>query len=444
MARSNRESIALVTAAGVIAFAVGCNAVLGLDEKQLAQAGADAGSDLESDATSDSPAAEPPSSCPIDESGYGDLTSPSCWTTFDVTKVDPGAGAVEGIAFDGRYMYFAPDPGTVVLRYDTTGRFADVASWSSFDLGTSLGLARSPELSGAVFDGRYITFVPNDRNPGVLVYDTTAGFDVASSWTFYDPTAANAKAKGFRGATFDGQYVYFVPNENAVVLRHDTRAAPGPSAWSTFDLNLVLPDGINSFAGGGFDGRFLYLTPDLDGVVVRYDVKASFTAPSSWSTFDTAAISTSGLSLFGSAFDGRFVYLGPGTSGDLAVRYDTKGPFSATASWTTFDLNELSPSFALTGPAAFDGRHLYYPSRGQVNFQEITLLGRYDTQAPFGRASSWSKFDLAKIGAAGVGASAFDGKYVYLAPEIATTIARFEARSTRMPVTLPAHHGSFY
>lgn len=441
MARSNRKSIALTLVAGAVALAMGCNAVLGLDEKQLAQAGADAGGDLESDATS----VEPPSACPIDESGYGDVTSESCWTTFDVTKVNAGGGAGEGIAFDGRYMYFAPDPGSVVLRYDTTARFTALASWSAFDVSTSLGLARPPEISGAVFDGRFITFVPNDRNPSVLIYDTTAAFDARGAWSLYDPTIANPKAKGFRGATFDGQYVYFVPNENAVVLRHDTRAPPGPSSWSTFDVNVLRPDEINRFAGGGFDGRYLYLTPDLDGVVLRYDVKASFTAPSSWTTFDTATIgATTDLAMFGTAFDGRFVYLGPGIFGDSAVRYDTKAAFSAKTSWTTFDLNELSQGFSLTGPAAFDGRYLYYPSRGQVNFKEITLLGRYDTQAPFLRASSWSKFDLAKVGAAGVGASVFDGKYVYLAPEAHSTLARFEARSTRMPVTLPAHHGSFY
>jgi hypothetical protein len=132
-----------------------------------------------------------------------------------------------GAAFDGRYVYFAPsnsDDGSILVRYDTATGFEAVSSWATFD---ASGIhAGAKGFQGAVFDGRYVYFVPynNGRYDGlVLRYDTHGSFTVAGSYTTYDTAALDPNAKGFLGAAFDGRNVYFVPDDDGTTPRVLTR-----------------------------------------------------------------------------------------------------------------------------------------------------------------------------------------------------------------------------
>jgi hypothetical protein len=80
-----------------------------------------------------------------------------------------------------------------------SGAFASYGATNVNGLAT-LGYA------GAVFDGRYVYFVPYQNSSGahgrVLRYDTQAGFSNAASWTAYDATAARlCKVHRFSDAT---------------------------------------------------------------------------------------------------------------------------------------------------------------------------------------------------------------------------------------------------
>ena len=87
----------------------------------------------------------------------------------------------EGAVFDGKYVYFVPFGNEIgrhgeVLRYDTTSEFTSVNAWSIFDAAAN-GVGDNPRgYFGAVFDGKYIYFAPfiNDHAPHgeVLRYDT--------------------------------------------------------------------------------------------------------------------------------------------------------------------------------------------------------------------------------------------------------------------------------
>jgi hypothetical protein len=58
-------------------------------------------------------------------------------------------------AFDGRYVYYVPFMGaSAIRRYDTRGAFEDAAAWSTFDA-ASVG---NTSLDGVAFDGRYMYF----------------------------------------------------------------------------------------------------------------------------------------------------------------------------------------------------------------------------------------------------------------------------------------------
>ncbi|MEK7211188.1 MAG: hypothetical protein AAB731_00985, partial [Patescibacteria group bacterium] len=282
---------------------------------------------------------------------------------FDTTAVNANSKGFEMSIFDGRYIYFIPylnenSFSGQVTRYDTAGSFGSAGSWSVYD--TTAVNANSKGFHGAVFDGRYIYFVPyfaSGFSGQVTRYDTAGSFTSASSWSVYDTTAVNANSKGFAGGVFDGRYVYFVPyvkalggGTNGQVTRYDTTGSFGSAgSWSVFDTAANVNANSKGFAGGTFDGRYVYFIPNTidadnpNGQVTRYDTTGSFGVASSWSVFDTAAnVNANSKGFAGGVFDGRYLYLVP-ESGDggysyhgKVTRYDTAASFSSASSWSVY------------------------------------------------------------------------------------------------------------
>jgi hypothetical protein len=108
------------------------------------------------------------------------------------------------------------------VRYDTTAAFDTASSWVAFDMATLNTLATG--FTGAIFDGRYVYYVPRQFGGAGLVvrYDTHASFALASAWTTFDTHGVDVNAGGFMGAIFDGEFVYFVPGPGHVIVRFDT------------------------------------------------------------------------------------------------------------------------------------------------------------------------------------------------------------------------------
>jgi hypothetical protein len=163
------------------------------------------------------------------------FTSPASWTRFATDGVaSQGAGPVSfgGSAFDGEFVYFSPansnnTPYTLVTRFDPSGSFADAGSWSTFDVATLDKTAGS--FLGAVFDGRFVHFVPSGNGaPSIAMrYDTSASFADPAAWQKFDTTTINAYARSFFGGVFDGRFVYYVPSGGpALVVRFDAKTPP--------------------------------------------------------------------------------------------------------------------------------------------------------------------------------------------------------------------------
>lgn len=411
----------------------------------------------------------------------------SLWEVFDSSKLARRAGYT-GSTFDGRYVYFASRT-TFVTRFDTAGAFDATASWSQFDLANLEIPGFVGGFAGAVFDGRYIYFVPYlataATHPGIVArFDTTGTLSAASSWAWFDtatlPVDGGSIPGGFFGATFDGRYVYFVPRNDGVpdgrVVRYDTisqdagglvvadagNAAFGNLAlWETFDLSTTNPAALG-YAGAVFDGTSVYFVPAINdafdasvhngtsGIVARLKTTTAFTASSSWATFDLTTVNGLAENFLGGAFDGRYVYLAPRGSG-IALRLDTRATtFNATSAWSTYDPTQLFVSNAAAAQyagAAFDGRFIYLVPVGS-GFYGLT---RYDTQSTFTADCAWSTFDLSQIPMDDGGASSpsyvgavFDGQYLYLVPgAIDGPMLRFNAKNPAAMPALPAFHGSF-
>jgi uncharacterized protein YfaQ (DUF2300 family) len=326
------------------------------------------------------------------------FTTQSSWSVFDTSTVNAGANGFSGAAFDGRFLYLVPgkNSSSIMARYDTTMTFTTAASWSMFD--TSTVKAGVNGFVGATFDGRYLYVVPfynNVNYDGLLArYDTTMAFTTASSWSTFDTTTVNAGASGFVGAVFDGRYVYLVPNSNSngphgLVVRYDTMAAfLTLGAWSSFDLTGVNA-GATGFVGGSFDGRYVYFAPNdngsFDGITARYDTMAAgFTMASSWSAFDLSSVNAGAIGFRGAGFDGRYIYFVPSyntTFDGLVTRFDTTATFTATGSWSTFDMTTVNGAAQGFTGAAFDGRYMYFvPNKNSVAYDGVVM--RFDAKTP--------------------------------------------------------------
>ena len=337
------------------------------------------------------------------------FTDTSSWAHFDTTAVSTAAGGFWGATYDGHeFVYLTPFTTAAsatsaadgfLTRYDSSHAFATVGSWTGFNA-TSVNMG-AQGFSGEAFDGQYIYFAPNFAG-SATASGLVARFDTTSSaWTFFDALNVNPSAAGFIGAVFDGQYVTFVPNTGTIALQYDTQpgAFTANASWSSFDLSTVQGGSTQlAYAGGIYDGTYVYLVPEyyFDGtsyiygsLVARYDPKQGF-GLGAWTTFDVTNVSPYAHGFAGGAFDGRYVYLVPeantGTTmatgaqyvgNGLVVRYDTTQPFGNATSWSTFD---LKANFATTVSgffgAVFDGRYLYLVPEGNTN------VARFDARTP--------------------------------------------------------------
>jgi len=339
-------------------------------------------------------------------------------------NVNSNCLAFEGAVFDGRYIYYVPfrvNSGIYngqITKYDTTLPFTSSSSYSNFDSSTLN--TNSVGFVGAVFDGRYVYFVPanNVIKIGLLLrYDTTMSFGVSTSYASILLTNINSNSSVFNGGIFDGRFIYFIPKNNGFLTRYDTTLNFSiTSSYSAFNLAL-LSSGATGFNGGTFDGRFIYLSPISNTIAVQYDVTLSFSSSSSYKIFDTLIfiLVSTGNNFQSAVFDGKYVYFIPDEAG-LLLRYNPIFSFSSSTSYATFALSSVTPFATSFFGGSFDGRYIYLAPFA-VTFPGQII--RYDTTFSFFSSSSYSVFDTqANVNSlsGGFGGSIFDGKYLYLVP----------------------------
>jgi hypothetical protein len=120
------------------------------------------------------------------------------------------------------------------------------------------------------------------------------------------------------------------------------------------------------FQGGTFDGRYIYMMQSQNtnqGYLLRYDTTLPFATGSSYAYINTQAINTFSYGFFGSVFDGRYVYFVQNnigiTAGGQITRYDTTLPFGNSTSYFFLNTNLASSLSAGFNGGIFDGRYVY-------------------------------------------------------------------------------------
>ena len=347
-----------------------------------------------------------------------------------------------GAVFDGRYVYFVPEQhgeeGTpthgVVLRYDTHGAFDDQSSYAAYDAGRTDGLD-TRGFYGAVFDGRYVYFVPRqldmvEYHSRILRCDTHGAFDDPRSWAVRDVGEAHSQ----QSAAFDGRYIYFCPGFSGDperedeycgrVIRLDTQGDfKSPESSTSIDISEFLGSECACFDGGAFDGRYIYFVPLYTGIAVRYDTRGDFDDPGAWQRFDARPL---GYKLaVGAVFDGRYLYYCAYGHATI-VRYDTRGDFADPHAWEGWDADHTD-GLRTTGfdGGFFDGRFVYFqpffrhvgPGPRDNLFHSHYL--RFDPRGAFADPASWQAYDASHtdgLPSVGYNGGAFDGRYFYAAP----------------------------
>jgi hypothetical protein len=311
-----------------------------------------------------------------------------------------------GIGSDGEYLYYSPlYNGSayhgVILRQKIYAIFKDEGTWEAYDAGSVDGLTTKGFFGNPIFDGQFMYFVPNNNGSvsgTILRYDTIKPFKSATSWQAYDAGSVDSlTTKGFRGAVFDGHFIYFVPynngNYNGVVLRYDTtQPFKSSDSWAAYDLGAMAGGAAKGYWGAVLQDNFIYFSPCRNasayhGQILRYDITQSFKSAGAWTVFNAANVSANCKGLGTPCTDGRFIYF-PNAIYNQILRYDSTLPFADPSSYSTYDSTLLSENT--------DDQHNCCCIQGQyITFAPsyFTIL-IYDTEKPFEDSGSWAERDV--------------------------------------------------
>jgi hypothetical protein len=335
-----------------------------------------------------------------------------------------------GVGSDGEHLYYSPFfDGSIhhgrVLCQKIFAPFKLASSWEAYDAGATDGLTSKGFWGNSIFDGQFVYFAPyNNGSPSgiVLRHDPSKPFKSSSSWEAYDAGSVDGlTTKGFLGAVFDGQFIYFVPYYNGaysgIFLRYDTtKPFKAASSWEAYDAGSLASGAAKGFCGAVVDEDFIYFSPYKNasgdhGNILRLDRRLPFKSSSAWAVFAATGVHANCKGFGSPTSDGIFVYF-PNYSKDLILRYDTTKPFAAASSYEYFDLATIDP-FPEIHDCCFTYDHyvVFSPYR-------FSMLA-YDRDLPFSDPGAWAFLDcghadnLDAWGNLGVHA---DPNYFYFAP----------------------------
>lgn len=207
----------------------------------------------------------------------GDFTNSNMWEKIDKSsaKGSKTTSSYSGALFDGRYIYFSMAySASNFIRFDTTGTFTSSNSWETMSISSVFGrpLSRYYVWDTIVFDGRYLYFIPVAGCTFIdayLRFDTTGNFTSTADWETLSLTSG-----GSSGGAFDGRYVYYnASNPLSNILRFDTNGSFSDTTdWTSVVLSSIVGGSFISsmYKGAIYDGKYIYFVPSASKTFIRY------------------------------------------------------------------------------------------------------------------------------------------------------------------------------
>jgi predicted outer membrane protein len=354
---------------------------------------------------------------------YTKISKESNWNRMSMSTAQGATvldAAYTGASFDGRYIYYVPYNSDTFVRFDTQGTsFTTAADWQKISMSTAQGAAALDEAyRGASFDGRYIYYVPYSSDTFIRFDTQGTSFTTAADWQQMSMSTAQGAAAldvVYQGASFDGRYIYYVPRNSDTFVRFDTQGTSFTTAADWQKMSMSTAQGAaeldNAYIGASFDGRYIYYVPYSSDTFIRFDTQGtSFTTAADWQQMSMSTAQGAAAldnAYFGASFDGRYIYYVPYNS-DTFVRFDTQGTSFTTAA----DWQKMSMSTA-QGAAALDSAYFGASFDGRyiyyVPLNSDTFV-RFDTQGTsFTTAADWQKMSMSTAQGATVLDAAYTG-----------------------------------
>ena len=286
---------------------------------------------------------------------------------------------------------------------------------------------------GCCFDGQYVYLCPfygSVWNGYFVRYDVSLPFDVVGSYETFNLASINAAYTGWKGATFDGRYVYMVQTYDGTagrLLRYDTQASfTSSGSYSIIDLKLINTN-YTAFQSMAFDGRYIYTLGYLTagtrkGVKVRYDTTLAFSS-GNIEIFDTTTVDSSYKGHSDLINGGKYIYYVPYNNDSapfgLVCRHKIGGTFDAS-SFEYYDLSTINADWVGFYGGCYDGRYIYYSTYTDSLGGYSGLIIRYDTTKPFNEPGSYEELDRTDFNSnhkTSFGLN-FDGRFIYTLPSL--------------------------
>ena len=233
---------------------------------------------------------------------------------------------------------------------------------------------------------------------------------------------------GYRGATFDGEYVYFSPyysnhGRHGELIRYNiSEDFQDKNSWermqihkfeiSRYQNEQIIKTHAEGFQGVLYNEPFVYYVPyfvkdGLDSIFLRFDTRMEFSEIEAYSLVSSPHVYEDGI------VHKNFVYFSPHLDKNneretYPLRYDTTKPFTDESSW---EYHFLKNKTSYIGAESAMDKIFYAP--WETTDSANSTIAIYDTTKPFTDEQSWRLIDIPYQGYTG---AAFNGQHIVFPP----------------------------
>ena len=315
------------------------------------------------------------------------------------------SAAFTGGVYDGKGgLWLIPTNADSVIKVDTNTGM--MTRYNNWPAGYTKGLTG---FEGGVYDGNgNIWMIPGGPgSPRGVKIDTNTG--TMSTYNAY----GGASLVNYYGGAYDGNGgIWLVPANVNYVTKIDTATGNGTN-YSSWPAGYSLNASGNNFSGGVYDGNGgLWMIPWNAGAVIKVNTADGHMTKYS---LPTSITNTTYMTFQGGVYDGNgYIWMIPCNTNAVVKVNVADGTMTTYNGWpSSINSTVLGYNSKFTG-GAFDGRYIWMAP------QQAGVIVRVDTRdgsmKDYNQWTDLTGFKLGGTGDAGFVGGAFDGNKVWLVP----------------------------